>query len=781
MVQAVSVFAASLRSLKERSGRSYRELARRSLVSTATLHRYCTGRAVPPEFATVLRFAEAQGATRAQQAALHQQWLAARSAYEEFLGSCAEDSVTPDAEIAAPPGPRRQVPAQLPPDVRGFTGRSSYLEKLEEVAFGLREQRAAASACVIAGTAGVGKTALAVHWAHRMREDFPDGQLYLNLRGFDPVGELTAPSEAVTRLLTALGIPPARIPSDLDSQVALYRTELDGKRILVLLDNARDANQVRPLLPGCASAMAVITSRHRLTSLVALNGAEQIILDLLPYEEAIGLLSARLGKARVEAEPQAAADIVVHCARLPLALTVVAALAAQSSVSLKEIVGELACASARLDFLSAGDADSEVRSVFSWSYSALPQAPARLFRLLGLHCGPDISAAAAAALLGVSHSAVKPLLSALVHASLLAEGAAGRYSMHDLLRHYAAVCSQHHDSVEQRELAVERVLRHYLHTAHAADRVLHPFRDPISRALDPADAEGGTPDLADRDQALAWFCAEQPVLRETLRLAIAAKRDLYVWQFTWSMTTFLTRRGPWHDLIWAWQSALQAAIRLDDRLMIADAHRHLAQATMEPGHFDEALKHSGLALNLYSTIKHAAGKGHTQYGLATLRDRQGRPAASLRHVQMAYSHFLEAGHQHGQAKALNGIGWCESVLGDHQAALVHGEKALALLTELDDDHGRADTWDTLGHIHHRLGRYDRSFECYLAAIEVYRRLGDRYYEAGTLIRLGDAYSAAGHRVDAHRTWRHALAILRKLDHRETADVVARLHAGPETP
>lgn len=346
------------------------------------------------------------------------------------------------AQPGAAVGERRSVcapvPAQLPADLHGFAGRGAQLAHLDALA---GEALAAPTAVVISaisGTAGVGKTALAVHWAHRVTDRFPDGQLYVNLRGFDPGGAPVSPAEALRGFLEALGVPAERIPAGTDERAAQYRSLLAGKRMLVLLDNARDAEQVRPLLPGTPLSMVVVTSRDQLTSLVTAHGARPLTLDLLSPEEGRQLLAHRLGAARVAAEPEPVERIVAACARLPLALAIAAARAQQTNFPLTTIAAELDDTHGRLDVLDVGEPNGQVRAVFSWSYATLTPGAAGLFRLLGLHLGPDISAAAAASLAGRPVPDTRRLCAELVRASLLAEPAPGRYAFHDLLRAYAA-------------------------------------------------------------------------------------------------------------------------------------------------------------------------------------------------------------------------------------------------------------------------------------------------------------------------------------------------------
>jgi len=324
------------------------------------------------------------------------------------------------ATLAAPPAP---VPAQLPSAVPAFTGRTAELARLDALA-GLDAGAAGAglgpatpatvAICAVSGTAGVGKTALAVHWAHRVAGRFPDAQLYVNLRGFDPAGAALDPGQALRGFLDAFGVPTARIPADLDAQAGLYRSLLAGKRVLVVLDNARSAEQVRPLLPGAPGCLAIVTSRDQLAGLVATEGARPLALDLLTAADARKLLVRRLGADRAVGEPEAVEAIITACARLPLALTIAAARAATSpGFPLAAIAAELQESGSALDPVDGGDLATDVRAVFSWSYHALSAGAARLFRLLGLHPGPDIPITGAASLAGIPPGQARTVLPVL--------------------------------------------------------------------------------------------------------------------------------------------------------------------------------------------------------------------------------------------------------------------------------------------------------------------------------------------------------------------------------
>ena len=683
---------------------------------------------------------------------------------------------------AATPAPASRVrqavvPAQLPRDVYGFSGRGEELARLDAVLAGATaEAPTAVVISAVSGTAGVGKTALALHWAHRVADRFPDGQLYVNLRGFDPGGHVTAPAEAVRGFLDAFDVPPERIPASLDAQAGLYRSLLAGRRILVVLDNARDAEQARPLLPGTPTALALVTSRSQLTPLVAADGAHPLTLDLLTEAEARELLARRLGPARVAAEPQAAEEIIASCVRLPLALTIAAARAAtRPDFPLTTLAAELADAGGRLDALFAGDAATEVRAVFSWSYTALTPPTARLFRLLGLHPGPDTSAAAAASLAGHPLSMVRPLLAELTRASLLAEHIPGRYAFHDLLRAYAADLTHTHDTDDQRHAAVGGLLDYYLHAAYTADRLLQPARDPIAVALVPP-APGVTPEHpADYGQAMAWLTTEHAVLFATVRLAAGAGFDTHTWQLAWALVTFLERRGHWHDLAAAWQAALDAARRLDDPPARAYAHRLLAYAHLRLRRYPDAHTHLHRALDRYAQTGDRSGQAHTHNSLGSLWERQGRPDQALSHAQQSLALFQAAGNRRGQANALNAVGWSHALLGDHQQALTHCGQALTQFRELGDRDGEADTWDSLGYAHHHLAHHTEAVDCYQHALDLYRDLGARYDEADTLTNLGDTHHAAGDPAAARTAWQQALDILAGLDHPDATVLRTKLH------
>jgi DNA-binding SARP family transcriptional activator/tetratricopeptide (TPR) repeat protein len=657
------------------------------------------------------------------------------------------------------------TPAQLPPDVFGFAGRDTELGRLDDlVASGAR-------IVVVSGMAGVGKTSLVVHWAQRSRADFPGGQLYVNLRGFDPTGAPVSPAEAVRGFLDAFEVPVGRIPASADVRVGLLRSLLADRRVLVVLDNARDAEQVRPLLPGAPGCVVLVTSRDPLAGLVT-AGARPLTVDLPAGDEAARLLAGRLGADRVAAEPAAAREIVELCARLPLALAVVAArAAAHPTFPLSALAHELREARGSLDEFAGADPATDPRAVFSWSYLRLSPPAARLFRLFGLHAGPDVSARAAASLAGLAPGAVRPLLSELAQARLVAEHAPARYTCHDLLRAYASEQTAALDPPADRADAVRRLLAHYTHTANAADHLLDPAReDPPGLTPLPPDVQPES--AANQARALAWFDAERRTLLSALHQPPG--HDAQVWELAWTMRRFLAHQGHWHDEIQALTLALAAAERLDDPSRQAYAHCYLGCTHVWLDDYGSARTRLHNALDLYGDAGDEVGQGYVHYYLAWMLERQGRNGEALAHAQAALALYEDAGHLPGQAKARNAIGWFHALLGDHPTAVEHCEKALALQMKLGDLVAIGQTWHSLGYVHGHLGDHDRAIACYQTALGFFRESGYRYGEAMALVALGDSHFASGTEDAARDAWGESFEILRDLDHSDADDVRVKL-------
>ena len=676
-----------------------------------------------------------------------------QSTHRQILAGGNPAPLRPDRRSATVGNPR-----QLPADVPYFTGRRRQLAALNA----LLPPRDATAPVLIGGAAGVGKTALTLHWAHQVADRFPDGQMFLNLRGFDPTGTVMAPAEALSRLLAALDVPARLLPADLEAQADLFRSTIAGKRILLVLDNARDAAQVRPLLPGAPGCLVVVNSRDQMAGLVAGHGAIPLMLDRPSAADARAFLSSRLGAERIAGEQAAADEIVECCGRLPLALAVVAARAVTNpGFPLAALTAELRESRGGLDAFANGDPATDLRTVFSWSYHALGADAARLFRLLGLHLGPDLSLSAAASLAGLPIGRARTLIAELTRARLLDEHAPGRYAFHDLLRAYARELAQDEDSAGERRAAMDRLLDHYLHSARQADLLLEAARDPIRIA---AAAPGVHPAvLADPAQALAWFAAERAALLAAVDHAAAEALAVHAWQLAWAIKPWLTRQGHRHDQVAAQRTAVAAAARCGDLGAQATAHRYLADAYDRLGRHPEAQAQYRQALDLFRAVDDVVGQAYIHLDVARQFDRMQRHRDALEKAKIALRLFREIGHHCGQARSLGGLGWEYAQLGDYHEALAHCRQALSLLQQIGDRPGEAASWDSVGYVHHQLGDYSQAIECFQRSLDMMRILGDQNATANTLISLGDSQLARDDVEQARRAWRSALEILDDLD------------------
>ena len=675
------------------------------------------------------------------------------------------EPVTPreSAEVTAGVPVTVVVPAQLPADVPGFAGRAAALRALDNL---LAET--AMAVAVVSGTAGVGKTAVAVHWSHTVRSRFPDGQIFVSLRGFDPTGQVVSPQEALRSLLDALGVAPERVPAGLDAQAALYRSVVAGRRILLVLDNARDAEQVRPLLPGTATVVVVVTSRAQLTGLLT-DGASTVPLGLLSWVEAEELLTNRLGPG-VVAQRRALDQVIAACARLPLALSIAVARTRQTNFPLAALAAELSQASDRLTALEVGDPAGDLRAVLSWSYAALSEAAARLFRLLGLAVGPDFDAPALASLAGLPERELRTPLRELTRASLVTEYDLGRYSQHDLLREYAAELARRDDAQDVRRSATVRLLDHYTHTAYAADRLLNPAREPIVLPLGEPSAGVCPERLKDHSAAMAWYGEHLPVLVAALRQAAAVGLDRLAWQLAWSFDTYATRKGHLHDQSMGWQTAIECADRLGELPARAYAHRGLARADTRLGRHVEADDNLNRALALFTTVGDRIGQAHTEHHLAYLWGQRKQPATALEHARQALALFADTDDRTGQAEALNAIGWYHALLGEFEHTLSYCRQALELFEADADLHGATSAWDSLGYAYHHLSRHAEAIDCYQHGLTLARTLDHDLFVADLLVHLGESHCAAGQPAEARNAWTEAEQLLTPLDHPSLAGV-----------
>jgi DNA-binding SARP family transcriptional activator len=708
---------------------------------------------------------------------LQQQILAADPALDP-----PEHAVTAGPGVGAAGAPALPVPRQLPAAVADFTGRAAELAALAQVLDGAGAGTPGTMVIsAIGGMAGVGKTALALQWAHQVATRFADGQLYVNLRGFDPAGIPVTAAEAIRGFLDTLGVPPERVPQDPEAQAGLYRSLLAGRAMLIVIDNALDEQQVRALLPASAESLVLVTSRSQLVGLAA-DGARLLPLDVLTDPEARQLLAARLGHARAAAEPEALGEIAALCGCLPLALAVAAArAAARPEFPLAALATELADSARRLDALDAGDPGSSVRAVFSWSTRQLTDQAARMFRLLGIHPGPDITVPAADSLAAIAEANARRLLHELARAHLITEHIPGRYAFHDLLRAYATEQAHRTDSATDRHEATGRILDHYLHTAACAALLLDSARQPVALAAPRPGATAGQP--ADRRQALAWFEKEHQVLLAAVDLAVGAGFDNYAWQLPWAMTSFLQIRGHWHELAAAQRTALGAAARLGDTAAQAVCSRLLANACDELRDHDQARVHYARSLTLHQRLGDRLGEAKTRNDLSLLAEHQGRYAEALGHAEQALRLYQAIGDKASEAHAFNTVGWSHVLLGDYQQARAFCRQALTLCAETGYHWVEGPAWDSLGCAEHHLGNLAEAAACYQRALSLHREAGSRFHEADTLTHLGDTCQAADDPARAEEAWQQALSILEDLQHPAAGQVRAKLastnhHASP---
>jgi tetratricopeptide (TPR) repeat protein len=660
-----------------------------------------------------------------------------------------------------------RVQDSLPQDLVGFTGRSA---ELDQVTRTLRHGEPAGGPAVISavvGTAGVGKTQLAIRAGHILHQEKPfDRVLFVNLRGFhpDPTQPPADPAAVLDGFLRLLGVAGHQIPYDLPARIAAYRRRLAGTRTLVVLDNAADADQVRPLLPDTPSCPVLVTSRRDLTDL---HCATHLVVDVFTPDEAVALLIGVAPPHPSGAAPDALARIARRCGHLPLALGLV-------SAHIRCTPGwTLTDHADRLDERHhQRRLDTGVELAFGVSYQQLPTAQQRVLRLLSLHPGQDLDAYAAAALAGTDLPTARAHLHHLRRDHLLQQAAFDRYTLHDLVRAYAAGRAGDEDPPSERRAAQIRLFDFYLRTAHAGDRLLYPHRDPV--ALAPAHAGMVVTPLTDAGAAMAWFTAEHSVLLAVAEQAAAEGLDRHTAGLAWTLTNFLNLRGHWQDQITVQSRALAAARRLGDRSAQAHIHRNLGRSHDMMNRDDESRPHFRAALALFAEVDDQVGAATTHVNLARQYERQGRYPEALSHDRHALALFQAARDRAGEARALNNVGCVHTLLGRYSEALTCCRQALDLHQTIGNRHGEATTWNSIGYVRYRLGQQKAAIDCYRHALTLYAETGDRPNEAQALTNLGDAHEAAGDHDDAHDAWLAALDILDELGHADADLLRARL-------
>ncbi len=626
------------------------------------------------------------------------------------------------------------VPRQLPPALRDFAGRGAQLAELDAL-LGTGERPAAMVISALDGTAGVGKTTLAVQWAHRVEHHFTDGTLFANLRGYGPSAPL-APSLVLTSFLHVLGVPEDRVPAELDAQVSLYRSLLAGRRVLVLLDNAGSAEQVRPLLPGSPGCLVLVTSRASLTGLLVAEAANQVTLDLLTPEEAHALLRGILGAERVAAEPAAVAGLVEVCARLPLALRIAATrIATRRHTSVADVVADITDDRTGLDALSSsGDAHSAVRCVFDWSYTQLPADRARLFRRLGLHPGVEFGVPAAAVVAETDATTAYRQLEALADVHLVESVGGKRYRCHDLLHAYAAHRAELDDDPDRRREAAARLFTWYARTARAADQLLFPGLDSVD--VEPAPTGIEVP-LADRARALAWLNTEQANLLAVLRSA--TEQQVFDAALVLAgAARFLSLREPalWPVRLESETLGLSAARtsrnRAAEALLLGfrgDTFASLERLADAESDFGDQLV---LARELGDPVRQRVAL----VGLGQVRLLQHRYAEAREYYRQALPLARQAGGGRPEAVIECNCSRISARLGEFGSALAHAERELFLRRQAADRVGEAYALGDVAVAHQGLGAHETALQCAEEAIALYRTL------AGTGSLLAPALETA---------------------------------------
>jgi DNA-binding SARP family transcriptional activator/Tfp pilus assembly protein PilF len=656
------------------------------------------------------------------------------------------------------------VPRQLPAPVRYFVGREAELARLS----GLLDEETGSTPpalviSAIGGTAGVGKTALAVEWAHQVAGRFPDGQLYVNLRGYDTDQPIAA-ADALARFLRALGMPSQQIPPDTEERAAAFRSLLAGRRMLIVLDNAREADQVRPLLPGGSSCAVAVTSRDALAGLVARDGAVRVDLDLLPSREAVGLLRQLIGE-RAVADPDAAARLATCCCRLPLALRVAAELAvARPAVPLARLVGDLADQQRRLDLLdAAGDSRTAVRAVFSWSYQHLDDTAARAFRLVSLHPGADFEVYAAAALAGSTVGQAGQLLDRLARAHLIQLAGPGRWGLHDLLRGYARELAAEHDGDQEMHRALTRLLDHYLHTAGTAMDALYPAESHRRPAIPPSATPA--PPVSDAVTARAWLDAERASLVTVTAHAAGNGWPGHATRLADTLYHYVYTGGHDPEAVTIHTCARRAARQTGDRTGEARALNSLGVIDWRQGRYRQAAEHLEQALVLFGKAGDRMGEARALSNLGLVDERQGRYRQAADHFGQALVLFRETGDRIGEARALNNLGLVDERQGRYGQAADHFGQALVLFGEAGDRMGEASALRNLGDVELRQDRYPQAAGHLEQALVLFRETGFRIGEAHALGALGDLDRGQGRYPQAVSHLRQALALCHEIGDR----------------
>lgn len=666
------------------------------------------------------------------------------------------------------------VPRQLPSEVSGFAGRAAEVEQMHRL---LEEHErgdvSGSTVLVITGMAGVGKTTLATHWSRRVADRFPDGQLWLDLRGYDRRTPAT-PQQSIVSILHASGMRGDEVPPDLDSQIGLYRSVMDGRRMLLVLDNANGVDQIMPLLPGDARTFVLITSRSDLASLIAVEGAHAIRLNPFTAAEARQMLEPRLGSGRLSAEPDAVSRIVDNCYGLPLALAIVAARAVgRPNFPLLAMERQLADANTPLDRFSDPEIGLDVRAVFSWSYRSLTPHGARLFRLLGLHPTADVSIAASACLLDTTQSYARLLLDELAAAHLVTEHVPGRFTLHDLLHAYAAELAVIHDSPEQRSADLRRLLDWMTRTTLNA----RPLLQPSETFVTPQGATGAIPPLTFEDERAAreWYEAERDTLIASMDVAYAHGFDDLCWRLAFGSWIYLQLTDAWGDLLRTHATALQAAERLGDQIGQALILVGMGIAHRSTGNAIRALEMHRMALAIFRATGNVNGTANVFSNLSAAYRDTGDFDESLRCAERSYTLEEALDEPGNMAISLYQIAMTLTAAGRAGDAVPRITTALELVRRLGHRRAEARGLQLAATVYMRLGQHQTAIEQYRTALTIYRDLNDHWYQAAVLTELGDALQENQRLPESRDAWSHALAIYDELGAPQATELRAKLH------
>ena len=710
-----------LRAYRRSAGISQQELAERSGLTVRMISNLESGRTRWPFPNSLRRLADALGLSEQARA--------------EFIGAARRrlrPVATPSRPGPAAAGVRAGnpvVPRQLPAPSPAFAGRRAQLAALSQV---LDEPDGTAAVVTVSGAAGIGKTALAVYWAHQATGRFPDGQLFADLCGFGPAREPAPPATIVRMFLDALGIPADQVPVAEEAQFGLYRSLLADRRMLVVLDNAHDAAQVRPLLPGWPSCRAIVTSRNQLTGLTAIDAARPLALDVLSDAEGRHLLGHRLGAARVAAEPDAVTDLLRAGACLPLALGIIAARAAtRPDLTLAEVAADLDTHPGLDAFADDSDSAADVRAAFSWSYRQLPDGAARAFRLAALHPGADFDRYAVAALAGTTPAQAGPRLDALAREGMLQSAGPGRYRMHDLLRGYGYELTAGPEGPDERRAALTGLFDYYLHTAVLAVQAAFPS----DRGRMPAVASVPGPAITSETAALAWLDAERVSLVAVARHAAGHGWPGHVIRLSAALFPYLETGGHYPDALVIHGHAGRAARHLGDRAAEANASNYLGVMDMRQGRWDRASAHFERAWPAYRAAGDQAGEARVLANLGFVGSVLGRDDG-IGQMQRALGLFRDLGDRSGEARVLASLGFLHLRQGRYAEAADHLEQSAVLCQGTGDKGGEGRALGNLGEVERRRGDHPAAERHLLRAISLFRELGDKISEADTLASLG---------------------------------------------